>query len=145
MAAHPGHPWDPDNKRVEDITDACLHLLGLYHVKDTLVGDEMVRGVSGGEKKRLTIAEGLVGPYLALFMDEISTGLDRWVFVKNTVSTTCTHAFLSIVGEWSGLTQLFIAHAQCHGLLSDSIIPGHMSWDESHHGGKLAAPLSRNF
>eukprot|EP00889_Picochlorum_renovo_P005071 jgi/Picre1/32101/NNA_007449.t1 len=43
---------------------------------DTLVGDEMMRGISGGEKKRLTTAEALVGPYLAFFMDEISNGLD---------------------------------------------------------------------
>ena len=77
MDGCPGHPSDADKNRLDDITDAVLHLVGLHHVKDTLVGDEMVRGISGGEKKRLTIAEVLVCPYLALFMDELCTGLDR--------------------------------------------------------------------
>jgi ABC-type multidrug transport system ATPase subunit/ABC-type multidrug transport system permease subunit len=53
-----------------------LHLLGLSHVADTFVGNETLRGVSGGERKRVTSAEVLVGPQWALFMDEISTGLD---------------------------------------------------------------------
>ncbi|KAG1335516.1 ABC transporter G family member 31 [Cocos nucifera] len=43
---------------------------------DTLVGDEMMKGISGGQKKRLTTGELLVGPARVLFMDEISTGLD---------------------------------------------------------------------
>ncbi|MBA0673752.1 hypothetical protein Goari_015379, partial [Gossypium aridum] len=36
----------------------------------------MMRGVSGGQKKRVTTGEMLVGPVGALFMDNISTGLD---------------------------------------------------------------------
>ena len=35
----------------------------------------MIRGVSGGQKKRVTLAEMLVGPKKTLFLDEISTGL----------------------------------------------------------------------
>ncbi|KAL4527487.1 hypothetical protein Ndes2526B_g08823 [Nannochloris sp. 'desiccata'] len=57
-------------------TYVTLHLLGLSHVADTFVGNESLRGVSGGERKRVTSAEVLVGPQWALFMDEISTGLD---------------------------------------------------------------------
>lgn len=53
-----------------------LHVLGLQNVADTFVGDESLRGVSGGEKKRVTTAEILVGSQWAIFMDEISTGLD---------------------------------------------------------------------
>ncbi|CAN0877648.1 Pleiotropic drug resistance protein 1 [Linum grandiflorum] len=53
-----------------------MTILGLEICADTLVGDEMVRGISGGQKKRVTTAEMLVGPARALFMDEISTGLD---------------------------------------------------------------------
>lgn len=41
-----------------------------------MVGDEMKRGVSGGQKKRVTTGEMIVGPTKILFMDEISTGLD---------------------------------------------------------------------
>lgn len=34
----------------------------------------MIRGVSGGERKRVTTGEMIVGPSKVLFMDEISTG-----------------------------------------------------------------------
>jgi ABC-type multidrug transport system ATPase subunit len=50
--------------------------LGLDKCADTIVGDGMRRGISGGQKKRLTTGEMLVGPSKVLFMDEISTGLD---------------------------------------------------------------------
>ncbi|XP_058751871.1 pleiotropic drug resistance protein 1-like [Vicia villosa] len=57
-------------------TDYVLKILGLDICADTMVGDEMLRGISGGQRKRVTTGELLVGPANALFMDEISTGLD---------------------------------------------------------------------
>ncbi|XP_047315156.1 pleiotropic drug resistance protein 3-like [Impatiens glandulifera] len=57
-------------------TDYILKILGLDICADTLVGDAMRRGISGGQKKRLTTGEMIVGPTKALFMDEISNGLD---------------------------------------------------------------------
>ncbi|KZV31666.1 pleiotropic drug resistance protein 1-like [Dorcoceras hygrometricum] len=58
------------------VTDYILKVLGLDVCADTMVGDEMIRGISGGQRKRVTTGEMLVGPAKALFMDEISTGLD---------------------------------------------------------------------
>ncbi|KAF7012500.1 hypothetical protein CFC21_026688 [Triticum aestivum] len=58
------------------ITDLTLKVLGLDICADTMIGDEMIRGISGGQKKRVTTGEMLTGPARALFMDEISTGLD---------------------------------------------------------------------
>ncbi|KAG8087193.1 hypothetical protein GUJ93_ZPchr0010g8360 [Zizania palustris] len=58
------------------ITDYILKILGLDICADTIVGNEMMRGISGGQRKRVTTGEMLVGPARALFMDEISTGLD---------------------------------------------------------------------
>ncbi|KAJ4718044.1 Pleiotropic drug resistance ABC transporter [Melia azedarach] len=58
------------------ITDYTLKILGLDICKDTIVGDEMHRGISGGQRKRVTTGEMIVGPTKTLFMDEISTGLD---------------------------------------------------------------------
>jgi len=51
-------------------------MLGLEVCADTMVGDEMFRGISGGQRKRVTAGEILVGSARALFMDEISNGLD---------------------------------------------------------------------
>ncbi|XP_076904316.1 ABC transporter G family member 35-like [Bidens hawaiensis] len=53
-----------------------LRILGLDVCRDTFVGDQMRRGISGGQKKRVTTGEMIVGPAKTLFMDEISTGLD---------------------------------------------------------------------
>ncbi|CAL5444033.1 unnamed protein product [Camellia sinensis] len=58
------------------VTDYILKVLGLEGCADTMVGDGMIRGISGGQRKRVTTGEMLVGPAKALFMDEISTGLD---------------------------------------------------------------------
>ncbi|XP_060212522.1 pleiotropic drug resistance protein 2-like [Lycium barbarum] len=58
------------------ITDYILKILGLDICADIMVGDQMRRGISGGQKKRLTTGEMLVGPAKVFFMDEISTGLD---------------------------------------------------------------------
>ncbi|KAH9312922.1 hypothetical protein KI387_027957 [Taxus chinensis] len=57
-------------------TDYTLKILGLDICGDTLIGDEMLRGISGGERKRVTTGEMIVGPTRTLFLDEISTGLD---------------------------------------------------------------------
>ncbi|KAK1563574.1 hypothetical protein Q3G72_029428 [Acer saccharum] len=58
------------------VTDYVLKILGLDICADTMVGDDMRRGISGGQKKRVTTGEMLVGPAKFLLMDEISTGLD---------------------------------------------------------------------
>ncbi|XP_073011839.1 ABC transporter G family member 45-like isoform X1 [Typha latifolia] len=57
-------------------TNYVLKMLGLSECADTIIGDEMRRGISGGQKKRVTIGEMLVGFSRCFFMDDISTGLD---------------------------------------------------------------------
>lgn len=59
---------------------AFISMMGLEGCADTIVGDDAVRGVSGGEKKRVTIGEVLLTDARALFLDEITNGplpLDR--------------------------------------------------------------------
>ncbi|KAH0449837.1 hypothetical protein IEQ34_020529 [Dendrobium chrysotoxum] len=65
-----------EHQRASIITDYMLKLLDLEVCADTIVGDNMRRGISGGQKKRVTTGEMIVGPTKVLFMDEISTGLD---------------------------------------------------------------------
>ncbi|XP_077242370.1 pleiotropic drug resistance protein 1-like [Tasmannia lanceolata] len=65
-----------EGQKTSIVTDYTLKLLGLDVCADTMVGDQMRRGISGGQKKRVTTGEMIVGPSTALFMDEISTGLD---------------------------------------------------------------------
>jgi len=63
---------DEDNIMVQIV----LRLLGLEGCADTVVGGDMLKGISGGQKKRVTTAELMVGQLPCLFLDEISTGLD---------------------------------------------------------------------
>ncbi|XP_073357167.1 ABC transporter G family member 37-like [Aegilops tauschii subsp. strangulata] len=58
------------------VTNYIMQILGLHTCSDTLVGNDMARGISGGQRKRVTIGEMLIGPARSLFMDEISNGLD---------------------------------------------------------------------
>ncbi|ETP18189.1 hypothetical protein F441_07552 [Phytophthora nicotianae CJ01A1] len=57
-------------------TELFIQILGLEDCADTVVGDALLRGVSGGERKRVTIGEVLVGGQSLFLCDEISTGLD---------------------------------------------------------------------
>ncbi|GAB9477836.1 hypothetical protein Gpo141_00014996, partial [Globisporangium polare] len=56
--------------------EVIIQQLGLENCKDTVVGDAMTRGVSGGERKRVTTGEMEFGMKYMTLMDEISTGLD---------------------------------------------------------------------
>mmetsp|Transcript_12161 Transcript_12161/g.29463 ORF Transcript_12161/g.29463 Transcript_12161/m.29463 type:complete len:707 (-) Transcript_12161:415-2535(-) len=58
---------------------AMLNRLGLAHVRDSRVGDKKTRGISGGEKKRLSLACELVGHSPAVVCaDEPTSGLDSF-------------------------------------------------------------------
>lgn len=55
---------------------AVIDQLGLTKCKDSIVGSTYLRGVSGGERKRVSIGqELLINPSL-LFLDEPTSGLD---------------------------------------------------------------------
>ncbi|KZT65216.1 hypothetical protein DAEQUDRAFT_716908 [Daedalea quercina L-15889] len=56
--------------------DVLTTIFGLRHVRDTLVGDASVRGVSGGEKKRVSISEVLTTRSLLTSWDNSTRGLD---------------------------------------------------------------------
>jgi ATP-binding cassette subfamily G (WHITE) protein 2 (SNQ2) len=58
------------------ILDALLRIFGIPHTKHTLVGDEYVRGVSGGERKRVSIAETLAAKSTVVCWDNSTRGLD---------------------------------------------------------------------
>ncbi|KAJ8532388.1 hypothetical protein K7X08_012311 [Anisodus acutangulus] len=56
--------------------EAVISQLGLTKCKDSIIGGPLLRGVSGGERKRVSIGqEMLINPSL-LFLDEPTSGLD---------------------------------------------------------------------
>ncbi|XP_010243793.1 PREDICTED: ABC transporter G family member 7 [Nelumbo nucifera] len=62
----------------EEYVNSLLFRLGLVNCADTNVGDAKVRGVSGGEKKRLSLACELIASPSVIFADEPTTGLDAF-------------------------------------------------------------------
>lgn len=45
------------DEEIDSHVDRLLTNLGLDHVADTVVGDENLRGISGGQKRRVTAGE----------------------------------------------------------------------------------------
>jgi ABC-type multidrug transport system ATPase subunit/ABC-type multidrug transport system permease subunit len=62
----------------EEMVNGVIAELGLNKVRNTIVGDEMSRGVSGGEKKRVNIGVELLSDPAILFLDEPTSGLDAF-------------------------------------------------------------------
>ncbi|GAU35769.1 hypothetical protein TSUD_61290 [Trifolium subterraneum] len=63
-------------EEVNDIIEGTITEMGLHDCADTLIGNWHLRGISGGERKRTSIAlEILTRPRL-LFLDEPTSGLD---------------------------------------------------------------------
>ncbi|XP_062181569.1 ABC transporter G family member 1-like [Phragmites australis] len=64
----------PDKKRAR--VDALIDQLGLSRAADTIIGDEGHRGVSGGERRRVSIGTDIIHDPILLFLDEPTSGLD---------------------------------------------------------------------
>lgn len=62
-------------EREETINRLMLEL-GLNHIADSYVGDEDKRGISGGERKRVSIGIDVIHDPPILFLDEPTSGLD---------------------------------------------------------------------
>ncbi|CAN1241550.1 ABC transporter G family member 7 [Linum perenne] len=62
----------------DEYVDNLLFKLGLVNCADSIVGDAKVRGISGGEKKRLSVACELIASPSVVFADEPTTGLDAF-------------------------------------------------------------------
>ena len=57
------------------IAEDIIRLLKLENCADTIVGNEIVRGISGGQKRRVTIAVDIVHQPSVIFLDEPTSGM----------------------------------------------------------------------
>ncbi|KAK6929270.1 ABC-2 type transporter [Dillenia turbinata] len=56
--------------------NALIEQLGLVNAAKTIIGDEGHRGVSGGERRRVSIGIDIIHDPILLFLDEPTSGLD---------------------------------------------------------------------
>ena len=79
FAARLKSPKHFSDEEVDKLVDETLAQLGLSDVKDSLIGSSSGgkgRGISGGERKRVSVAVELVAKPSVLLLDEPTSGLD---------------------------------------------------------------------
>lgn len=82
-------PKSLNRKEKVSVAEAVILELGLEKCKNTIIGNSFIRGVSGGERKRVSIAhEMLLSPSL-LILDEPTSGLD----------STAAHRLMTTLGS----------------------------------------------
>jgi ABC-type multidrug transport system ATPase subunit len=70
------NPYHNDRDKNETSVDKVIDMLHLREAEHTYIGNEFVKGVSGGQKKRVTTGEQLVSGAAVVIMDNYSDGLD---------------------------------------------------------------------
>jgi ATP-binding cassette subfamily G (WHITE) protein 2 len=87
-------------------------MLGIIHIANNKIGNETMRGISGGEKKRTAIALELVTDPSLLYLDEPTTGLDTFtalhlLFLLKKLTKGGTTVIFSIHQPRSTIYNLF--------------------------------------
>ncbi|OJJ38758.1 hypothetical protein ASPWEDRAFT_48910 [Aspergillus wentii DTO 134E9] len=101
----------PSSEQVNEMVQHLAQLVGLGHVLNTKVGDAYVRGVSGGERRRVSLAEALATCAKLICLDNPTNGLD---------SSTALE-FMEMMREWTLQSQCVTAMSVYQG--SDTIVP----------------------
>ena len=77
----------------EAAANNTMMLLRLEHVQDTIIGDNLTRGLSGGEKRRVSIAVDIIHEPPVIFLDEPTSG--QWTKrVYEYLEIECCHLLI---------------------------------------------------
>lgn len=79
------------DEQIENKVENMIQKLNLQNAKNTKIGNELKRGVSGGERKRTSIGVELISDPQIIFLDEPTTGLDSFNAFE-VIENLCTLA-----------------------------------------------------
>eukprot|EP01031_Cornospumella_fuschlensis_P038813 gene38813-47202_t len=82
FAASTRLPESSGKALIEERVSLLLRLMGLEHVQHSTVGGGGLRGISGGQLKRLSIAVEIVALPDVIFLDEPTSGLDSLIALE---------------------------------------------------------------
>ncbi len=94
----------------DEVVSELMDMLGLKKSENTIVGNSKVRGLSGGERKRLSIACELISSPPVLMLDEPTSGLDSYQAAQVT-------QFLRKLAD-SGKTIIAVIHQPSQSVFS---------------------------
>ena len=103
------------------VRDTLLRMLNITHTSNTYVGDEFVRGVSGGERKRVSIAEMMATRAHVLCFDNSTRGLDASTaldFIK------AMRVMTDVLGQTTFATLWVFRYPLCSVLTARLQVPG---------------------
>jgi len=75
-------PRSMTESQLDNLTTRMVTELGLQSCADTIVGGELIKGISGGERKRTSVGVELVVKPALVFLDEPTSGLDSFSAVQ---------------------------------------------------------------
>jgi len=70
------------NDQLDELCIRMLEELGLTHCADTVIGGGLLKGISGGEKKRTSVGVELVVKPSLVYLDEPTSGLDSFSAIQ---------------------------------------------------------------
>eukprot|EP01113_Clastostelium_recurvatum_P040181 TRINITY_DN6221_c1_g3_i1.p1 TRINITY_DN6221_c1_g3~~TRINITY_DN6221_c1_g3_i1.p1 ORF type:complete len:685 (-),score=161.23 TRINITY_DN6221_c1_g3_i1:74-2128(-) len=111
-------PDDLTKAEIEDRINNALEQLGISHCRDTIIGDTIRRGVSGGERKRVCVAIELLMNPSVLLLDEPTSGLDS----SSSLSLCKTLSDLAATGSCTVITTIHQPQSKIFELFDDLII-----------------------
>eukprot|EP00930_Biecheleria_cincta_P084885 TRINITY_DN7430_c0_g1_i1.p1 TRINITY_DN7430_c0_g1~~TRINITY_DN7430_c0_g1_i1.p1 ORF type:complete len:649 (-),score=123.79 TRINITY_DN7430_c0_g1_i1:129-2075(-) len=86
-----GVSCDEFNRFIDDIIED----VGLSHVAHSKIGGGSIRGISGGQKRRVTLARGIAANPSLMFCDEPTSGL------SSTDAELCVKTMLGLTRQWN--------------------------------------------
>jgi ABC-type multidrug transport system ATPase subunit len=107
-----------DRSNIELVINSFLKMFAIGHTKNTNVGDEYTRGVSGGERKRVGIAETLATKSTVTCWDNSTRGLDASTALNYAKSLR----IMTDVSDRTTLTTLYQAGEGIYELMDKVLV-----------------------